>query len=58
MHEEQPGEPQLPAIATDQTDEDDLPWTRPSVDEMSGWSFPASDPPGTWTWDVDRPLRG
>jgi nucleotide-binding universal stress UspA family protein len=28
---------------------------RPSVDEMSEWSFPASDPPATWTWDVDRP---
>lgn len=29
---------------------------RPTVDEMSEWSFPASDPPATWTWDVDRPL--
>jgi hypothetical protein len=29
--------------------------TRPSVDEMSEWSFPASDPPATWTWDVDPP---
>jgi nucleotide-binding universal stress UspA family protein len=28
---------------------------RPSVDDMSEWSFPASDPPATWTWDVDRP---
>jgi nucleotide-binding universal stress UspA family protein len=27
--------------------------TRPSVDEMSEWSFPASDPPATWTWDID-----
>ena len=24
----------------------------PSVDEMSEWSFPASDPPAVWTWDV------
>lgn len=24
---------------------------RPTVDEMSEWSFPASDPPATWTWD-------
>jgi nucleotide-binding universal stress UspA family protein len=27
---------------------------RPSVDDMGEWSFPASDPPATWTWDVDR----
>ena len=26
-----------------------------SVDEMSEWSFPASDPPSTWTWEVDPP---
>lgn len=32
--------------------------TRPGVDDMSEWSFPASDPPATWTWDVDRPFRG
>ena len=58
MREERPGEPQLPATATDQAGEEDLPSTRPSVDEMSEWSFPASDPPATWTWDVERPLRG
>jgi hypothetical protein len=23
----------------------------PTVDDMSEWSFPASDPPATWTWD-------
>lgn len=23
---------------------------RPSVDDMSEWSFPASDPPATWTY--------
>jgi hypothetical protein len=28
---------------------------RPTVDEMSEWSFPASDPPATWTWDVEPP---
>jgi hypothetical protein len=22
-----------------------------SVDELIEWSFPASDPPATWTWD-------
>ena len=27
---------------------------RPTVDEMSEWSFPASDPPATWTWDPPR----
>jgi hypothetical protein len=29
--------------------------TRPTVDGMSEWSFPASDPPATWTWDVEHP---
>jgi|tagenome__1003787_1003787.scaffolds.fasta_scaffold13899543_1 hypothetical protein len=24
---------------------------RPTVDDMGAWSFPASDPPATWTWD-------
>jgi hypothetical protein len=28
---------------------------RPTVDEMSEWSFPASDPPATWTWDPPTP---
>jgi hypothetical protein len=23
-----------------------------TVDERSEWSFPASDPPSTWTWEV------
>jgi len=58
MRETQPGEPQLPATATDETGEADLTSTRPTVDEMSEWSFPASDPPATWTCDVERPLRG
>jgi hypothetical protein len=26
-----------------------------SVDEMSESSFPASDPPAVWTWEVKRP---
>jgi hypothetical protein len=24
---------------------------RPTVDETGEWSFPASDPPATWTWE-------
>lgn len=28
--------------------------SRPTVDQMSEWSFPASDPPATWTWEVEK----
>ena len=32
---------------------------RPTVDEMGEGSFPASDPPATWTWDpVQRADNG
>jgi len=24
---------------------------RVTVDDMGEWSFPASDPPATWTWE-------
>jgi hypothetical protein len=27
---------------------------RSSIDDMSEWLFPASDPPATWIRDVDR----
>jgi hypothetical protein len=28
----------------------------PTVDDMGEWSFPASDPPATWTWEP-RPAK-
>jgi hypothetical protein len=28
-----------------------------TVEEMSEWSFPASDPPSTWTWEVPEPAE-
>jgi hypothetical protein len=28
-----------------------------TVDEMSEWSFPASDPPATWTWELPEAVR-
>jgi hypothetical protein len=53
MRETQSGEPQPSASGIGQTGEEPPASTRPTVDEMSEWSFPASDPPATWTWDVD-----
>ena len=32
-----------------------LPGGNATVDEMSDASFPASDPPSTWTWEVRAP---
>jgi len=57
MHEPRPAEPDLPERAIAQSDDADAESARPTVDEMSEWSFPASDPPATWTWDVERPFR-
>jgi hypothetical protein len=54
MSEQRPPEPDPPARAVD---EEEPPSTRPTVDEMSEWSFPASDPPASWTWDIKRPRR-
>src|SRR5690349_21501307 len=43
-----PDEPVEKASASDERS------PRPTVDEMGEWSFPASDPPATWTWEVSR----
>jgi hypothetical protein len=37
----------------DEATEEAARWT--AVDDRSDDSFPASDPPSVWTWDVDRP---
>ena len=54
---EDPADSDPPARATDQDREDEATSTRPTVDDMGEWSFPASDPPATWTWDIERPFR-
>jgi hypothetical protein len=41
-----PGEPPRPA-----SDVSAVAPRRPTVEEMGEWSFPASDPPATWTWE-------
>jgi hypothetical protein len=50
VHEQTPAaageEPQRPVTEAGQ----EAP-RRPTVDEMGEWSFPASDPPATWTWE-------
>jgi hypothetical protein len=44
-----------PAPVPTRPDERQLaPSPRPTVDEVSESSFPASDPPSAWTWEVDR----
>ena len=55
MSEQRPPEPEPTARAIDKVDEAVRTSMRPTVDEMSEWSFPASDPPATWTWEVERP---
>ena len=58
MSEQRPTELDPPARATDEVDEEERASTRPTVDDMSEWSFPASDPPATWTWEIKRPVQG
>jgi hypothetical protein len=54
---EDPADSDPPARAIEQAREDEATSTRPTVDDMGEWSFPASDPPATWTWDIERPFR-
>jgi hypothetical protein len=54
---EDPADSDPPTQATDQAREDEATSRRPTVDDMGEWSFPASDPPATWTWDLERPFR-
>jgi hypothetical protein len=58
MRETQLNEPPPPTRVIDLAAEEQRASTRPSVDDMSEWSFPASDPPATWTWDVENAARG
>src|ERR1044072_7238496 len=58
MRETRSAESELPERAIARSRDVEPESSRPTVDEMSEWSFPASDPPATWTWDVERPARG
>jgi hypothetical protein len=49
-----PGERPTCTGTTTGVDDFEVTPVRPTVDQLSEWSFPASDPPATWTWDVDR----
>jgi hypothetical protein len=58
MSQRRDPDPDSTASAIDEVGDEGSTSTRPTVDDMSEWSFPASDPPATWTWDVERPFRG
>jgi hypothetical protein len=58
MSQRRDPDPDSTASVIDEVGDEGSTSTRPTVDDMSEWSFPASDPPATWTWDVERPFRG
>jgi len=51
MSDGSPGDVTPPEPEVEKARPETLRSGRPTVDEMSEWSFPASDPPATWTWD-------
>lgn len=51
--QERPDPPEEPAETA--ADEGSEPRGRPTGEQMGEWSFPASDPPATWTWEPRSP---
>jgi hypothetical protein len=53
--EPMPGQPSADSPARDQrvdkASASEASSLRPTIDQMGEWSFPASDPPASWTWD-------
>jgi len=50
---ENENEPSVPPADASVEPEIAPPPGRPTLDDIGEWSFPASDPPASWTWDVD-----